>query len=52
MNKEKSRWSRLYEAFEERSSGLLLFTGLTLIGPLILFGVWPDVSTWLPSRMR
>jgi C4-dicarboxylate transporter DctQ subunit len=31
MNKEKSRWSRFYEAFEEWTSGILLFTGLTLI---------------------
>ena len=52
MNKEKSRWSRFYEAFEEKSSGLLLFTGVTLIGALILFVVWPDVSTWFPLRMR
>ena len=25
---------------------------LIMIGALILFVVWPDVSTWLPSRMR
>jgi C4-dicarboxylate transporter, DctM subunit len=23
-----------------------------MIGALILFVLWPDVSTWLPSRMR
>lgn len=31
MNGKKNRFSRLYEAFEEWTSGLLLFAGLSLI---------------------
>lgn len=48
MDVAKSKWSNFFEAFEEWTSGLLLFTGLTLIMiNVILRYVWGSPESLL-----
>lgn len=48
MPEKKSTWERFYEGFEEWASGLLLFTGLTLIMiNVVLRYVWGEPQSIL-----